>query len=421
MRDKSYPGEHKRAPWIWRVRGLDDEGAMKAAGVVLAAALVGAGVSVGRLSAPRPEAEDAATLASFREALEDRDWLTRSHRMSAYLQHLGPEEVPEALEALERRRAWLGAEEIRLFMLAWARFDAPAAFEAALAWPGRSQRTAAGAAIYAWAFYAPDAALRALDAVEDAQLRDYLRTRLVAGWVRSDHKDDANRYIASQPEGAQRDSFVGMLARELHEQGSEAVMSWAESVPEILPSYKQTVFHKACAAIAASDPEAALRWSDEHAGRDYAKGSSAIISGRWANSDPQAALEWLMGLPPDPERDHAIADAMVQWLDFARVPAESWLRTATPSEALDEAVRVMVRRTNQRGSPEGAVAWAQQIHDPKLRDEVILAVGRAWLRREPAGARSWLARSELPQALRSAIRDSNASDRPGEDEATGGR
>jgi hypothetical protein len=407
------------------MRGLEDEGAMKPAGAVLAAALLAAGVAVGvaaglaiaRLSAPDPTSEQEATLASFRLALEDRDWLTRSHRMSAYLQRLGPDELPEALEALERRRAWLGAEELRLFMLAWSRFDAPAAFESALAWPGRSQRTAAGAAIYAWAFTDPDAALRALEAVEDTQLRDFLRTRLVAGWVRSEQKDGANRYIASLPEGAQRDSFVGMLARELNEQGSEAVMRWAESVPEILPSYKQVAFHRACAAIAASDPEAAVRWLGEHSGRDYAKGSFAIIAGRWADIDPQAALEWLMGLPPDPARDRAIADAFVQWLDFARVPAEGWLRAATPSEALDEAVRVMVRRTNQNGSSEGAMAWALRIEEPELRDEVIVAFGRSWLRREPAAARKWLGEGTLPEGVISAILEPKEVAQVGEDSA----
>jgi len=81
---------------------------------------------------------------------------------------------------------------------------------------------------------------------------------------------------------------------------------------------------------------------------------------------------------------------------------------------------VLVRRTNQRGSPEGAVAWARQIDDPELRDEVILAVARAWLRREPAAARSWLERSDLPPALRDAIRDSNGSPPAGEDVAPGG-
>jgi len=381
---------------------------MKAIWAVLLAAAFAAGAGLGRLSAPRAEPVPT-TLESFREALQDPNWLTRSTRMSAYLEQLRADELPEALAALESRRAWLGAEEIRLFMLAWARFDAPAALEHALAWPGRSRRTAAGAAIYAFAFYDPDAATRALDALEDEQLRDYLRTRLVAGWVHSEHKESANRYIASLPDGAQRDSFAGMLARELNAQGSDAVIRWAEGVPEMLPSYKQAAFRKACAALAASDPELAVRWASEHAGRDYAEGSTTIIAGRWASVDPHAALEWLMGLPRDDERDRAIADTFAQWLSFARAPAKRWLHAATPAEGLDEAVRILVRRTNKEGSSEGALGWALRIHDARLRDEVVVALGRAWMRREPAAARDWVESSELPDAVRTAILDPNAS------------
>jgi hypothetical protein len=382
----------------------------RVARLLLAAAALGAAALLGRLSAPRPERGEAAPIASFERALEERDWLARSHAVSAFLQRLGPEELPEALGALERRRAWLGQDELRLFMLAWARFDAPAAFERALSWPGRSRRTAAGAAIYAWGFHDPEAALRALESVQDAQLRDFLRTRLVSGWARSRHKEPANRYIASLPEGAQRDSFAGMLARELNEEGPEAVIRWAEATPDVVPSYKATVFRKACAALAATDPEAAVRFAAAHAGRDYAAGATGVIAGRWANLDPRASLDWLVALPADAERDAAVSDAFGQWVAFARVEAEGWLRSATPASALDPAVRVLVRLTNQEGSPEEAVEWAKRIEAPELRDEVIVAVGRAWMRRAPRAAGSWLARSGLPEGVRASIEEPGASD-----------
>lgn len=391
----------------------------KAARAALVAAALAAAVGLGRLWRPRSECEDRATLDSFRQALEERDWLSRSYRFTGFLQRLGPEELPGALEALERRRAWLEQDELRAFMLAWTRFDAPAAFRRALSWPGRSQRAAAGAALYAWAFRDPEAATRALASVEDAQLRDYLRTRLVAGWVRSGDEDSANRYIASLPAGAQRESFVGMLARELNEQGAEAVMRWAESVPEVVPSYKKSVFRKACAALTATDPEAAVRWAAAHAGRDYAAGSTAIIAGRWADLDPRAALAWVVTQPDDAERDAAIADAFAEWLRLARGDAETWLRSATPSASLDPAVRVAVRRVNEEGSPAGAVAWARRIADDRLREEVSVAVGRAWLRRDPSAARLWLAGSDLPEATRAAIREPQGRAGEGEDEAAG--
>jgi hypothetical protein len=393
----------------------------RVARLLLAVAALGAAALFGRLSAPRPAREDPASLDSFRSALEERDWVVRSYRLHAFLQGMGPDELPEALEAFEGRRQWLGQDEIRAFMMAWTRFDAPAAFERALSWPGRSRRTAAGAAIYAWGFHDPEAATRAHDGVADTPLRDFLRTRLVSGWARGEHRESANRYIASLPEGAQRDSFAGMLARELNEEGADAVIRWAESTPEVVPSYKETVFRKACAALAATDPEAAVRFASAHAGRSYAAGSTGVIAGRWANLDPRAALAWLVTLPAGAERDAAVTDAFGRWLTHSRMEAEEWLRGAIPAAELDPAVRVLVRRTNQEGAPEEAVGWAQRISAPQLRDEVIVAFGRAWLRREPVAADSWLARSGLPETVRASIQQPAPKAGAGGAEAGDGR
>ena len=94
-----------------------------------------AGFGLGRLTAPSTDPE-LSTLASFRRALEDPDWLTRSYRFSGFLQGLSPENLPEALEAVVPQLPWLTTtDELRVFMLAWARFDAPGALEQALSWP----------------------------------------------------------------------------------------------------------------------------------------------------------------------------------------------------------------------------------------------------------------------------------------------
>ena len=53
--------------------------------------------------------------------------------------------------------------------------------------------------------------------------------------------------------------------------------------------------------------------------------------------------------------------------------------------------------------------WALRIYDPQLRDEVVVALARAWLHQEPAAARSWLERTELSDAVRSAIGAANGS------------
>ena len=44
----------------------------------------------------------------------------------------------------------------------------------------------------------------------------------------------------------------------------------------------------------------------------------------------------------------------------------------------------------------GAIAWAQDISDPALRQESLTRAGQAYFRRDPESARSWLESSQLP-------------------------
>src|SRR5262249_732349 len=91
---------------------------MKAATWLLPIAAFGGGVGVGRLGATRAVSpcEEVATLASFEQGLVDPDWITRTWRMSGWLQGLGPGNLDETLALVERERRFLGEDELRLFM-----------------------------------------------------------------------------------------------------------------------------------------------------------------------------------------------------------------------------------------------------------------------------------------------------------------
>ncbi|MCH7228879.1 hypothetical protein [Haloferula sp. A504] len=53
--------------------------------------------------------------------------------------------------------------------------------------------------------------------------------------------------------------------------------------------------------------------------------------------------------------------------------------------------------------PETAIAWAQDIADPELKQRSLTDVGRAYYRRDPEGARAWLETSGLPEAARQEV------------------
>jgi hypothetical protein len=332
---------------------------MKWTAVIFVALALPLSFWLGRASAPAQESE-LASVASFRRSLEDPDWLTRSYRFSAFLVGLNPENLPDALEALEPHLPWLLTDEFRMFMLAWSRFDPRGAFQHARAWPPQIRRNAAGAAMYAWGFRNPLEAVRELKTVRNVELREFWAARMLAGWAHGEFRDSASDYIAKLPKGSARLAYLGTLAWEISKESPEAVMRWAEGVPDNPPRFKHAVFIKAATTLAGIDAALTARWLSDHVDRDYADDALLITARSWALSDGRATMEWLTGLPSSEKRAAAVRDGFASWYRHAPNEAERWLRSASPTPAVDPAVRFMVELT-QADQPANSLRWAQRI------------------------------------------------------------
>ncbi|MDB4630852.1 hypothetical protein OAF46_04990, partial [Akkermansiaceae bacterium] len=92
--------------------------------------------------------------------------------------------------------------------------------------------------------------------------------------------------------------------------------------------------------------------------------------GDWEDKDPLAASEYLLSMPSSAKRDSAVSG-------FAR--GYAWQ------------------------NPENAIAWAQDISDPGLRDQTLTQVGEAYFRRKPDEARAWLPESGLSPAMQEQV------------------
>jgi hypothetical protein len=314
---------------------------------------------LGRATAPVLESE-LASVASFKRSLEDPDWLTRSYRFSSFLVGLNPENLPDAVEALEPHLRWLLTDEFRIFMLAWSRFDPRGAFEQAQAWPPRVHRLAGGAAMYAWGFRNPLEAVRELSSVEDTEFQAFLAARMLAGWAHGEYRDSASEYIASLPDSQIRRRYLTTLVWEISKESPEALMRWAEDVPDDLPRVKRDVFQETAGTLAGVDAPSAARWLRGHLDHDYANGALVVLAGAWATSDAPAAMSWLAGLPAGKQRNTAVRAGFRVWFNRSPEDAERWLRSASPAPVVDSAVRFMVERTRDE-KPEIARKWAARI------------------------------------------------------------
>jgi hypothetical protein len=316
---------------------------------------------------------------------------------------VSPQAIPDALAEIERNRVGITADEVRLFMLAWTRFDGPGAFETARSWPTPWKAILTEQAMQAWGFNDGRSALAEWERLEEGDLKSNLRAALVAGWVGSYDLDGVTEFAATVEKSRRRNRLVFRLTGQTMRDGPEAVIAWAEAVPIDAPNqFKQTVFSHALGSVARVDPSRAASWYEQHISDSYTAASLRNVAIKWSqHHDPNALIAWVEALPLDASREHERADAvraaMRIWAAADPEASERWLRTATPGPSRDAAIgEFALARIDQ--SPIEALQWVAKIEDDALRKKKTFRLGRLWLEQDPAAARVWLEESDVPRA-----------------------
>jgi len=152
---------------------------------------------------------------------------------------------------------------------------------------------------------------------------------LVNGWILSDDKAGATRFLATyMPDDKAQTRVLKLLVAEIRRTGSDDdVRAWAESIPddEETRSFKQIAFRTAAVALARDDSRASALWVAGHADRDYALGALRAVALEWATLDPAAALDWLLNQPTGKTRRNAIIRVYADWVREQPDSAAAWL------------------------------------------------------------------------------------------------
>jgi len=352
------------------------------------------------VDSPRADLPDLDTLHA---ALSERDELERAYLLSRYLRELDTQDLPDALEAIEAHRVGISADETRLLMLVWTRFDGPGAYEAASSWPTPWRKTLTQQMMQAWGFNDGRAAHTAWETIEDEDLKSSLRPFLVAGWEASDDREGVSEFAATIEEPKLRNRVALRIAGQAMRDGPDAVIEWAEAVPVDAPNdFKKIVIRHAASALARVDPDRAARWYESVIDQPYAAGALRKIAQKWAlHHDPTSLIRWIETLPLDDssevERLDAVGVAVRFWAANEPAEVEEWLASEPPGPVRDTAIIEFARATVD-ASPEEALEWVGLVLDDADRRKNTLRSWRQWFRNDPHTARAWLGESDIPQA-----------------------
>ena len=342
-------------------------------------------------------------VASFESALDQRDQLARSYGVSRFLRGLDASNLDAAREVAAAAGFWFEHQDYRLLMAGWVPIDADAAVDWAFARPAGLRNRATSAAFEALGFNDPPRAQYFLGSIDSPSLLDALHLSMVEGWARSDRKDELVAYLTDLPPSVSRQRATRALAKEILKRGPDELIAWVDMIePDPDNAFKRVAFQKSASVLAEIDPARAARWVEEHLGRPYAAQTVDIVAQHWAQSDPEATLNWLVSLPePSGEADWAKI-VFTRWVARETRAAEAWVRSAAPSKPVDPLVRVLIRRYFDR-DPAISMEWAHLIADPVVRTRVLTSAGRGWFRTAREAFMAWLPKSGLEIQVRDLI------------------
>jgi len=376
-------------------------------GAALALAGCDAAPTSGTAKGPTAPAAGGSVASVVREA----DPYARAQELGALLPTLGPEAVPEVEQVLNDWKLDLGAGDYELLIQFWASQQPEAAtrwvidlsppfyrnglVQTALPFWVAADLQASLVAVRQWVTLRPD-------------VREALSRALILGWYRAGHPG-LQQYIQDIGGGFERQlALATYLRAAIQKEGVEAVMSWAEAVPEDDPTYKLTVYRQVASALPLFDPEASIRWCDAHCDGPFGNNLRNIIAGRWLLRDGPGALEWLSTAPDGHEKDLAIRATFASWGRMDPDAALAWMAQQTgdgePPAWLAPVFPVYARLLSERSPPE-AVEWAQRIERDREREITLIRVARVWRAADEAAAEAWLADSPLSEDARAKVRD----------------
>jgi hypothetical protein len=382
--------------------------------------------SVAPATVPAAPASPESLSTRLEKALTEKRPSSKLEKLSKLAQELALEEIPDALRLAKdlpefRERGVLQSALLRR----WADLDTEAAFDYVATMPegrnrteaialaaaklaerdpsatahkvarlkGRASRSAAIETVAeVWAKKDARAALRWARTLSNGFERETALTRVRFVWV---HDDPEGSYqeVKDLPPGDMKNSLITNIAAAWALRDPVAAQRWAFLLPQG-PEQELGLINVA-ESWADYRPEAAAAFAQQLPPGEIRRRAIVSVTGRWVTQNPVAAGQWAEKIGDLETQRMAMAELMNFWGILDPEQAGAWIHSLAPGPAAQAAIS---------GYIDAVVYWAPDLAaqhalalDPPFRDEKLVpSVGR-WLELDPAAAKQWLKKTNVPK------------------------
>ncbi len=403
---------------------------MRHFGMIAAALLSAFGFySLGGGLADRASRENAPSPAlheRVRAALDEPDSIVRTAELASALRGLGKQDLEEIVAVYDERLKLdpPSRTSIELFGEAWASLDPEAAIDHMNSWPEGPRRAGISSVTRTWAGRTPIAAFMWADSLvlDD---REAAVDAVFSGWADSDDPEVWD-FLATLTPGLGRESASNIVMKSVVQNHSfDTLFAQVDAIesdarPGSPRDFKLSALRTAIGLCAYHDPDKALAYARRYAGGPYDNGLLPRLAVFWAVNDGPRAMDTLLALPSEPQRDKALRDGYRKWLRTEGRAALDWMPAGAAHDDRYAPLidyYAMALAQSDLASPvdsiREALAWADRVADPKRRRAAQVLLGVLWMDHEPDAARAWIHERGIAREVEvGRARDHSRKERP---------
>ena len=229
------------------------------------------------------------------------------------------------------------------------------------------------------------------DGARSDGLRAQVLWELARRWADTDPQQ-ALAAVAALPKSGQRTTWLADLVGRWAQNDPDAATAWALAQPQ---SHERARMLANVARILAEDsPRQGVEFAEALAGEARQLAITSAFNA-WAQQDARAAWDWVVSLPPSPNRTSMLAQSLRRLAETA--PQEAvlfarFLRGRERRTAMDAALRAWAR-----DDVRAAANWVTRMggHTAADRESHLGSVLSIWARNDALGAAAWIDASSL--------------------------
>lgn len=210
------------------------------------------------------------------------------------------------------------------------------------------------------------------------------------------------RDLFAQDPTDQNGRAAELLNQQCRDKQFQTAFSLVDAVPrDLRADWLKIIFNR----WAQSQPNEAMQSLAKIGDPDERAGAFQAAVAGWNSSNPASLANYAINQSASDDRDYALASALENWSLQDPTALATWLNTLPRGAEFDYGAALMIAKTDGANrSPELAMNWVENIADPALKQTSFTRVIAEWLKTDSTAAKQYVASATwLDDSVRSKI------------------